>query len=64
MPKAIGSERMNPRSRTKALRDRGFMPTYTARKAIRATQLTVLLLEQPECFLGGKLGDAGEVPNS
>jgi hypothetical protein len=37
MAKVIGHERTNPRSRTQALRDRGCMPTCTARKAIRET---------------------------
>ena len=40
MPRAIGRGRTNPRSKTKASRDRGYTPTCTGRKAIRATQPT------------------------
>lgn len=37
MPRAIGREHTNPPSRTKESRDRGFMPTFIAKRAIRAT---------------------------
>jgi len=36
-PREIGRERTNLLSRTKAARGRGFTPTCTARKAIKAT---------------------------
>jgi hypothetical protein len=40
MPRAIGSERTSRLNRMKDAMVRGFMPTCTARKAIRATPLT------------------------
>jgi len=38
MRRAIGRERMNPLSRTKAKMARGYTPIFTAKKAIRATR--------------------------
>src|ERR1700736_4562793 len=38
--RAIGSERTNPRSKTKASRDRGYTPTCTGRRATRVTPPT------------------------
>jgi hypothetical protein len=39
MPRVIGRERMNPPNRTKAKMAGGYTPIFTARKAIKATQL-------------------------